>query len=665
VGANYYIIYWDTSEGIDKTDKKISVSGPTYLHTGLLTDGTIYCYAVSAANDAGEGELSGESCGLPTIPSVPKKVKISSGDGEITISWNTAQYVDSYNIYWNTDGDVGVSDDVISQISTPYTHKSLTNNTAYYYKITALNGLLESGLSKEISTRPSSSYFPGGDCGHGDVSLDPLFDNQWHLENTGQGGASPGADAKIRAAWDNKHCLGDGITIAIIDDGVDLNHPDFSETDKLVIVNGSNFNSGDPNSPQAIGALGDAHGTSCAGVAAASDDGVGTIGAAPNAHILPVRLISGPVSFQDEIDAFYLAANNGAAILSNSWGPADNGGYYPISAPVSNAIKDLAQNGRDGKGTIFVWASGNGDENVDCDNGSPCDGYASHPNVLAVAATTDLDRKAPYSDWGEAIFISAPSNGGVTSGIWTTDHTGIYGYNSGNYTSSFGGTSSAAPLASGAIALLLSANPDLLLDEVCWLLKNSATTDLVTGSYPFDSSDHSLAFGYGKIDADAVLNLLAFDAPGTLNCSTNTGPKYSPQSDIGTPTLYYFYNNDRRIYLKMSDKSKDPERNLPSTISALKNKNHQAVSYSDSSTIMYLTNYIIVGLEQGILSEEREKLFSTYSVVEIRKLPVPETFVVKSMNENPLESLQISQELYMNENIRYSEPNLIRYMEKR
>ncbi len=166
----------------------------------------------------------------------------------------------------------------------------------------------------------------------------------------------------------------------------------------------------------------------------------------------------------------------------------------PIPLIVKAAIDQAVEKGRKGRGCVIFFAAGNGDESVELD------GYASYPKVIAVAATTDQDRRAWYSDYGKAISVAAPSSGG-RNGIWTTDVRGRRGYNPrGDWTGEFGGTSAACPLVAGVAALVLSANPKLTAQEVRQLLE--ATADKVDpkgGRY--DASGWSPWYGYGRVNA--------------------------------------------------------------------------------------------------------------------------------------------------------------------
>jgi subtilisin family serine protease len=163
---------------------------------------------------------------------------------------------------------------------------------------------------------------------------------------------------------------------------------------------------------------------------------------------------------------------------------------------------------------VITWAAGNGAESVDND------GYASYAKVIAVAACNDLGRQSRYSDHGAAVWCSFPSSNGSpsrTPGIWTTDRHGREGYNAGDdslgdaagdYTNSFGGTSSAAPGVAGVAALILSANPDLRWDEVKDLLRASADR-IDDNATEYDQNGHSNRYGYGRVNAAAAVRLAA------------------------------------------------------------------------------------------------------------------------------------------------------------
>jgi subtilisin family serine protease len=339
------------------------------------------------------------------------------------------------------------------------------------------------------------------------------FPQQWHLKKTTISGHVVNANAYVETAW--AASKGNGITIAVIDDGFDLQHEEFQSGGKIVAPRDVTRGNNDPRPGS-----GDMHGHSVAGVACA--DGLhGASGVAPDARLMPVRLASA-LGSQDEADAFAWAANNGADVISCSWGPED-GDWWDASDPRHKqhvllpdstrlAIDFASTQGRGGKGCVVLWAAGNGNESVDLD------GYASYPGVIAVAACNDKGKRSAYSDKGKAVWCSFPSNDGypsLTPGIWTTDLSGAAGYNdgkvtkgdlAGNYTNDFGGTSSATPGAAGIAALVLAKNPALTSAQVRDILKRCCDRiDKTHGAY--DAKGHSKKYGYGRLNAKKAVDL--------------------------------------------------------------------------------------------------------------------------------------------------------------
>jgi subtilisin-like proprotein convertase family protein len=353
------------------------------------------------------------------------------------------------------------------------------------------------------------------------VPDDPLFAHnaanagyQWHLRNTGQNGGTTGIDVNVVPAWDSHK--GAGVRIGIVDDGLEVTHPDLAAN--IDLLNDYDFNDLDDDpSPGAE----DFHGTACAGVAAArGNNGIGVSGVAPESTVVGLKLIAAPTTDADEADAFAFKQDI-IHIKSNSWGPYDNaygtGGPGPLSLA---AMADAVTNGRGGKGTVFLWAAGNGNQSGDDSN---YDGWANSPHAIAVSAINDKGRASWYSEPGTNILVCAPSNGGK-QGITTTDRVGAMGYNeeSGtveypdftdtDYTNTFGGTSSATPAVAGVVALMLQANPNLTYRDVQEILVRTAVkNDEFNGGWVTNGGGFLFneRYGAGLVNAQAATSMAA------------------------------------------------------------------------------------------------------------------------------------------------------------
>ena len=353
---------------------------------------------------------------------------------------------------------------------------------------------------------------------------DPLLPRQWTLKNTGQSGGTPGADANVFPVWESgRH--GEDVVISIVDDGVESAHPDL--TNRIVPQAGYDYRDQDPQ-PEPEGANGidaegkpaaDSHGTAVAGVAAASgNNGIGVAGAAYAARLVPIRLIGGNAG--DDQEAKAMAHRLDLVYISNnSWGADDDGKTITAPGPLMKAALDTAlSQGRGGLGTIFVWSAGNGGNEQDNANN---DGYANHPGTIAVGALNDLGHRADYSEPGACLIVSAPSGNDKSRlpGSFTTDLLGERGYNRADvesdiaeidYTSTFNGTSSAAPLVSGVVALMLQANPKLGWRDVQEvLIRSAAMAQPENPGWLTNSAKirFNHEFGAGRVDASAAVQL--------------------------------------------------------------------------------------------------------------------------------------------------------------
>jgi subtilisin family serine protease len=342
------------------------------------------------------------------------------------------------------------------------------------------------------------------------VPTDPLYVDQWHLKNRGgQAGLQAGADVKAEGAWDVTTGKRE-IIVAVIDDGFDLGHPEFDAPGKLVAPRDFGQNDFDPNPVLED----DNHGTACAGVAVAEENGEGVVGLAPRCALMPIRMAPW-LSDQSIAAMFGYARDNGAAVISCSW--TAGSWNFPLSTAMNAVLHQVATQGRGGKGCVILFAAGNDNRPLDgVMNGQPSvQGFGLHPDVICVGASNSLDQRSSYSNYGPALSLCAPSSGSPGRRIVTTDRRGTRGYMAGDYTTDFGGTSSATPLAAGLAALILSANPDLTAAEVRQIMMETADKiDPGSGAYV---NGHSPWFGAGRIHAErAVRRAAGLDQPQGL-----------------------------------------------------------------------------------------------------------------------------------------------------
>ncbi|MBP9193162.1 MAG: S8 family serine peptidase [Saprospiraceae bacterium] len=341
---------------------------------------------------------------------------------------------------------------------------------------------------------------------------DPFINNQWSLNNTGtsqQYNGTPGADMKVFGAW-TLQTGSSGIKVAVIDEGVDLNHPDLAAN---LLPGFDATGLGSNGGPQGN----DAHGTACAGIIGAiGNNATGIAGVAYGVKIIPVRIAYSSGSNWVTNDGWISTAidwawNNGNAdVLSNSWG----GGS--ASTLINDAIGRAVTLGRAGKGAAVLFAAGNNNSNV-------VSFPATNNNTIAVIAMSMCNqRKTTSSCDGESWW---GSNNGLHADvaapgvkIYTTDISGAAGYSTNDYVSNFNGTSSACPNAAGVMALILSANPALTYAQARQILETSCEK---VGNYSYFSNTSaqpngswSSDLGYGRVNAHTAVQM----AMG-LNCT--------------------------------------------------------------------------------------------------------------------------------------------------
>ncbi|MCO6453974.1 MAG: S8 family serine peptidase, partial [Pirellulaceae bacterium] len=343
---------------------------------------------------------------------------------------------------------------------------------------------------------------------------DPLFPDQWHLKNVGQSGGLPGADANVVGVWDSY--LGDGVVIAIVDDGLQYTHPDLKGRYRPDLS--YDYVGGDPDpQPEFLGdpRLENSHGTAVAGVAAATgNNSLGVTGVAQRAELAGLRLTGAAFTGEQAAGALTHCLQRSAAcgdiidVYNSSWGPPDVASirYGQASQLELAAVQLGAELGRDGKGAIYVWAGGNGGALADNVN---YDLFANSRFTIAVGAIDHRGNQSVYSEPGAALLVSAYSSDGIGVGITTTDLIGYPGLSMTAYTYDFGGTSSAAPLVSGVVALMLEANPDLTWRDVQYILADTARrTDPSDSDWQLNGGSHWVnhKYGFGAVDAAAAVD---------------------------------------------------------------------------------------------------------------------------------------------------------------
>ncbi|NMO51227.1 peptidase S8 [Actinoplanes sp. TBRC 11911] len=299
------------------------------------------------------------------------------------------------------------------------------------------------------------------------------------------------AKLHVAGAWPTS--TGAGVTVAVLDSGVDGGHPDLAGHvltgyDELTGTDGANT---DPNG----------HGTHVAGtIAAVTGNNVGISAIAPDATILPVRVVDakGEGFMSDAANGIVYAADHGADVINMSLGSKDE-----ITA-VTNAVAYARS-----KGVVVVAAAGN-----ERTKGSPVSYPAATDGVIAVAATDSSDTVTSFSNRGGYVDVAAPG-AGILSTVPAAN---------GSY-ATYSGTSMASPHVAAVAALIRAKYPRLTPDQVESALETSAT-DL--GAKGKDSD-----YGYGRIDALAALKAAGPATPVIKSAASATTVVSGTKSTVG------------------------------------------------------------------------------------------------------------------------------------
>ncbi len=347
---------------------------------------------------------------------------------------------------------------------------------------------------------------------------DDLYACQWHLEDRTPGreanDSADDVDINVEEVWSDTTLAdgttvsdgikGQGINVAVVDDGMDINHDDLSPNvnKSLNYDYGSNsYTTSNIYQPRHH------HGTAVAGLIAARDYSFGVRGVAPRATLYAHNFLAEQSDYA-EADSMSRSMDV-TAVSSNSWGPYDGPGLGYATAAWDAAVERGVTEGYGGKGVFYAFAAGNGGDRNDNAN---LDEYANFYAVTSVCAVNSSGVKSDYSEYGAPLWVCAPSNNrlGGYLGIVTTE-------NSDRYQDSFGGTSAATPMVSGVVALMRHANPELTWRDIKLILAATASkvdpdsTRWETGANKYGSTTETYNwnrnYGFGLVDAKAAVDL--------------------------------------------------------------------------------------------------------------------------------------------------------------
>ncbi|XP_045775765.1 furin-like protease 1 isoform X2 [Maniola jurtina] len=324
---------------------------------------------------------------------------------------------------------------------------------------------------------------------------DPKWPHMWYLNRGG------GLDMNVIPAW-REGITGRGVVVTILDDGLETDHPDLVANYDPMASYDVNSHDSDPQ-PRYDMIDSNRHGTRCAGeVAATANNSLCAVGVAFQASVGGVRMLDGDVT--DAVEARSLSLNpQHVDIYSASWGPDDDG--KTVDGPgelATRAFIEGVTKGRNGKGSIFVWASGNGGREHDNCN---CDGYTNSIWTLSISSATERGDVPWYSEMCSSTLAATYSSGATNEKqVVTTDlhHACTTGHT---------GTSASAPLAAGICALALQANRDLTWRDMQHIVVRTARPERLSlgGEWRINGVGRNVShsFGYGLLDAAGMVRL--------------------------------------------------------------------------------------------------------------------------------------------------------------
>ncbi|NXR61868.1 NEC1 convertase, partial [Rhadina sibilatrix] len=330
---------------------------------------------------------------------------------------------------------------------------------------------------------------------------DPMWNQQWYLQDTRITPSLPKLDLHVIPVW-QKGFTGKGVVITVLDDGLEWNHTDIYANYDPKASYDFNDNDHDPF-PRYDPTNENKHGTRCAGeIAMQANNRKCGVGVAYNSRVGGIRMLDGIVT--DAIEASSIGFNpEHVDIYSASWGPNDDG--KTVEGPgrlAQKAFEYGINQGRNGKGSIFVWASGNGGRQGDnCD----CDGYTDSIYTISISSASQQGLSPWYAEKCSSTLATAYSSGDYTDQRITS----VDLHN--ECTETHTGTSASAPLAAGIFALALEANPGLTWRDMQHLVVWTSEYDPLAGNPGWKKNGAGLMvnsrFGFGLLNANALVDL--------------------------------------------------------------------------------------------------------------------------------------------------------------
>ncbi|XP_048777999.2 proprotein convertase subtilisin/kexin type 4-like isoform X1 [Ostrea edulis] len=337
----------------------------------------------------------------------------------------------------------------------------------------------------------------------------------------------------VEAAW-RKGRTGSGIVIAVVDDGVQVNHPDLMRN--IDIPNSYDYR--DLDSDPSPTNVSDSHGTEVSGlIAAEANNDVCIVGIAHESTIIGIRLI-GSVGITDITEAKALTHHlRGVDIYSNSWGPVDGYGYKKPGPVTMSALFDGITKGRNRKGVVYVWAAGNGGLGDNCN----ADGYVNSVYTIPITSVGSDGAATWYAEVCAAVFAATYSGTMIKNLTSTSLFSDCVG--------GLKGTSFSTPQASAIVALTLQANPSLTWRDIQHLIVRTSKRyniddGLSVASWHRNGAGFYVShiLGFGLMNAEAMVTQAKSWTPvaSQKTCSTKTNYVYrstDPYSFYSLPTV--------------------------------------------------------------------------------------------------------------------------------